>query len=99
MRFVATKLTIEKASNVISLMVSNYFKKLEEDKEMKEAIAEGRTVHEKSNTELQSMYEEYDPSLGVLADYSQIFVQFGFVTLFVAACPVVCYFSLSLLLL
>ena len=33
--------------------------------------------------------EDYDPSLAVIADFSTIVIQYGYVTLFVAACPVV----------
>jgi hypothetical protein len=37
----------------------------------------------------ENVLEEYNPSLDVIGDYAQIFIQFGFVTLFVSACPLV----------
>ncbi|RYY85778.1 hypothetical protein EON63_06875 [archaeon] len=84
-----TKLTVDKISTYITLVVNKRLKERAEEKEYEEARKANRVVQKPSKAERQAFLEEYKPSLGVLEDYAQVFIQFGFVTLFVAACPVV----------
>jgi hypothetical protein len=83
-----TKMTIEKITNYVTIKVNQLVIHYTEVAEYKKALQNNQKVFEPSRLELEKRLESYDPSLGVLTDYSQIFIQYGFVTLFVSACPV-----------
>mmetsp|Transcript_32767 Transcript_32767/g.47312 ORF Transcript_32767/g.47312 Transcript_32767/m.47312 type:complete len:789 (-) Transcript_32767:186-2552(-) len=97
---IASKVTVEKISVYLTLVVEHEAKEYEVKKEYEERkkvldkeVAEGKRdkanaiIPPRSTAELESEFQYYDESLGVLQDYGKIFIQFGFITLFVAACP------------
>jgi ABC-type multidrug transport system fused ATPase/permease subunit len=83
----ATQITVTKLVTFVTLVLGRKYSEYKEMKEYEAMRQQGKKVVDPSEVEKESFLEEYDPSLGTLGDYSQIFVQYGYVTLFVTACP------------
>lgn len=78
-----TKIFVDKIQRILQNVVLT---KYEEHKFNKELAAENKK-DTRSASEKEFLLENSDPQMGVLEDFNEMATQFGYVTLFVGACP------------
>ena len=84
-----SKVTVEKINTYLPIVVHRKIKERFEAQELAKKRRTEPDAPEPGPIEKEWFLLYYDPMLDSIKDYVKVFIQYGYVTLFVAACPLV----------
>lgn len=82
------RIIVDKTLKIVENVLMVKWEVYKYEKEVKAAIMDGEPLAPLSKPEKEFQLENSDPQMGVLADFNEMATQFGYVTLFVGACPI-----------